>query len=211
MSFIGFLKGLFRSKPQSENIVETSANAVVIADEPVSESEFSETDLVFRLAKKTDLDFICSLITSEAKKGHFSSQFLYADAVYGLRAQILSTIANSKMPVNKGRFKVAKLHVLATKTNPIGFMWITKSKYENINGWELYMCALQPSAREKGLGRLIVKNSLNVINGNKPVFARLYPKSLVMKNILELLGFHSRKTKASTLLYVSYKRREEID
>lgn len=211
MGFICFLKGLFRSKPQSENIVETGANAVLIADKPVSESEFSGTDLVFRLAKKTDLHFIFSLIISEAKNGHFSSQFLYAGAVDGLREQILSTIVNSKMPVNKGKFKVAKLHVLATKTNPIGFMWITKSKYEHINGWELYMCALQPSAREKGLGRLIVKHSLNVINGNKPVFVRLYPKSLVMKNILESLGFHSRKTKASTLLYVSYKRREEID
>ena len=139
---------------------------------------------MLRHANINDLDFIYRTIIEESKHGHFDKELQSPLAAKGLHLE-LSLILKKRTRVNGF---TAYAIIYEHNRSPVGFTIISAIK--NNQGNELWMAAIKPKLRGKGLGTKMMKSILKQFYGRKQLIAaRCAPESQTMFNILSKNGF----------------------
>jgi ribosomal protein S18 acetylase RimI-like enzyme len=156
----------------------------------------------FQLATLYDTDTIFRSILEESHAGHFSSNYIPPMAHPGLKHQLIQGVRNGTFPSNSKSCEAA-IFVFIEKDKAIAFSWaIQRTK----NEVELYLIAVSPDHRRRGIGTLMVEHSIKHFTPGTTFIVRLYKKSTSMLKIVKTFGFtiaKSRGHQTTTLSYTS--------
>ena len=138
-----------------------------------------------RNANIHDLNFIYDLIMDGAKHGYFNRQYQTTiGASNGLKVELESILKNKKKYDGQTAYGVIFEH----NGSPAGF--VIMSAVENNKGNELWMAAVTPRLRGKGIGKKMIQGITQQFSGkNLMLMARCAPESETMFQLLLKSGF----------------------
>jgi GNAT superfamily N-acetyltransferase len=158
-----------------------------------------------RLAVQADFKFIFGLCVKEAQAGHFNPTYAIPmpQIQGGLMRQIACAINDAPYPMEPGNKRNgvgAKILVLMLGDNRVGFVLLLEdlpgSWHSNV---ELHLFAIANEYRRQGLGACFVNYTLESLKTQKLIYARCYPKSTTMIEILEKEGFVKVRSKGQSV------------
>lgn len=130
-----------------------------------------------------DSEFICDLILSEAKAGHFVKELL--DPV---QSTFLSVDTNRIIQENKrSNGESARALIWEENRIPIGFMIL--SSVQEGQGTELWMMAMSKEHRSMGKGKKFIDEVLSYFPSTQAIGARCFAASDAMCHILTTRNF----------------------
>lgn len=158
-----------------------------------------------RLAVETDQEFIFDLCVKEAQAGHFNPTYAITmpQIQGGLMMQIACAIGDAPYPMGPGNIRNgvgAKILVLMLNEIRLGFILLLEdlpgSWHANV---ELHLFAIASEFRRQGLGACFVNYALGSLKTQKLIYARCYPKSTTMIDILKKEGFVEARSKGQSV------------
>lgn len=155
----------------------------------------------FQEASLEDEDFIFEQIQAEAQAGHFNKDYLLPQTHPGLRIQLKSSIQQHSCPSHRPGFRSSRLFVHLLNHAPVGFSWAWEG--QKPGSWELYLLAVDPSHRKKGLGKSLLDGTINMFPSKTNFEARPYKSSTAMRRMLESVGFEFNRKDRKLMEYVS--------
>lgn len=153
-------------------------------------------------AELSDIAFIFDSIQREANAGHFNSDLLLPIAHPGLYKQISDSIATGYSPTSTGRVP-SWFYVSFDAGVKMGFYWLIE---ERTNLFELYMVAVEPGFRKRGIGKSILEHVNKRIPSGAKLKARLYRPSSIMLKMLVADGFSRDAKRGKSTIHISKKR-----
>ncbi|MCG5501876.1 GNAT family N-acetyltransferase [Ectothiorhodospira lacustris] len=152
-------------------------------------------------AELADIKFIFDSIQREANAGHFNSDLLFPIAHPGLYKQIFDSITTGCSPTSSGQVP-SWFYVSFDAGVRAGFYWLIE---ERSNLFELYMVAVEPSFRNRGIGKSILEHVNDRIPIGAKIKARLYRPSAIMLKMLVADGFARDVKQGKAIIHVSKK------
>ncbi|MBI3713341.1 MAG: GNAT family N-acetyltransferase [Burkholderiales bacterium] len=155
----------------------------------------------FQEASSEDAQFIFDSILSEISNGHFSSNYLLPLAQRGLIHQIETSIQSRHSITHRGKCE-SIIYIFLSGNCPIGFSWVVET--EKTGERELYMLAVSPNHRNKGIGKALILHTIAQFPSKTKFFARLYFSSLIMLRTLRAMGFKRGIKQGKKTVWLSY-------
>ncbi len=153
-------------------------------------------------ATPSDTPFIFESVLTEASSGHFTSDYLLPISHRGLMHQIQSSITQRKCPTHRNTSSESSIYVFLDSNCPVGFSWVVET--EKIGEKEIYLLAVLPSHRKKGIGRALVFETISQYPPKTKFIARLYPASQTMLLMLIAMGFKRAPNRGKSTVCLSY-------
>lgn len=153
-------------------------------------------------ASLSDTQFIFESVLVGASRGYFNSAYLLPGARRGLVHQIRASINHRECPTHRGSNSESTIHVFVEANAPIGFMWVLAT--ENEGERELYLVAVSPGHRSKGIGKRLVSETISRFPSKTKFVSRLSQGSRAMLNLLTAMGFEETSSPGANTMSVSY-------
>jgi len=163
------------------------------------------------IATVEEFDFIIGRCTAEAQDGHFSDVFGTSDPDIqeGLRYQMACAVNDMPYPFEPGNPRHgtgAKMLLIEQGEERVGFVLLL----EDMPGsWhqkmEIHLVSILPNVRGTGIGKQLV-NDIPSMTKAKEIYARCYPQSVAMMNILKRAGFKATKVSQQGTTTLTLKR-----
>lgn len=149
-------------------------------------------DIEFRIASARigDIAPIFNLIQQGVLEGVFNPRYVEPRYQAGLGIQLFSACLFGKFRLPNGVRHRTSLLALRTLQGTAGFVWLVHDLPQP-GASEIYMCALDPSLRGQGYGRLLLKSALDTLPNERTVQAECLPGAQAMQSLLQTVGFVS--------------------
>jgi RimJ/RimL family protein N-acetyltransferase len=142
----------------------------------------------------SDVAPVFNLIQHGSAQGNFSDLYCQPAYMAGLGIQLF-TLLFGCIRLPDRRWYRARARVLRVDGTFGGFI-IFRHDAPAMHSTEIYMCAVTPAHREKGLGTWMLKTALSDIPAGHRVYAQCLPRSDHMKALLRKLGFGQENSRA---------------
>lgn len=158
-----------------------------------------------------EFDFIIGRCTAEAQDGHFSEMFSTADAdiLDGLKHQMACAVNDLPYPFEPGNPRHgtgAKMLLIEKGNERVGFVLLLEDMPGSWNQKvEIHLVSILPSFRRMGIGKQLVSD-ITKITPAKEIYARCYPQSVAMMQILKSSGFQATKISYQGTTTLTLKR-----
>ena len=154
-----------------------------------------------RPATEQDLDFIMEEVVEGAKRGHYAASLLDPDQARGFRDQLRNVIRNSVMVrwSDRGAEEIgAKLWVYGCdRDDQVGYLLVSEKVADSFaTDIELYKAGVRADRRTEGHGRRIVQLFAAFSPKSVKLYARCFPPSEGMFQLLKEVGFTHFNTTA---------------
>ncbi|RUO25165.1 GNAT family N-acetyltransferase [Aliidiomarina sanyensis] len=169
-------------------------------EERVDGSGFGVSKTGLYPAELADIDFIFDSIQRGAHEGYFSSDLLFPIIQLGLHKQISDSITTGYSPTHRGCQVPSWFYVSFDAGERTAFYWLTEEK---TNLFELYKVAVEPSFRNMGIGKSILRHVNDRIPSGSKIKARLYRSSTIMLKMLVADGFTRDLKQGKTTIHLS--------
>lgn len=153
-------------------------------------------------ARLCDTQYIFESVLVGASRGYFNSAYLLPGARRGLVHQIRASINHRECPTHRGSISESTIHVFVEANAPIGFIWILAT--ENEGERELYLVAVSPGHRSKGIGKRLVSETISRFPSKTKFVSRLDRGSQAMLRVLISMGFKETSSPGARTLSVSW-------
>jgi len=156
----------------------------------------------FQPASLLDAQFILDSILAEASCGHFSSDYLLPISHSGLVHQIQSSITQRICPTHRNSLSKSAIYIFLDSNCPVGFSWVVET--EKSGEKELYLLAVLPKHRKKGIGKILISETISQYPPKTKFIARLFPASQMMLRMLIAMGFKRAPNRGKSTVCLSY-------
>lgn len=156
----------------------------------------------FQPASLLDAQFIFDSILAEASCGHFSSDYLLPISHGGLVHQIQSSITQHICPTHRNSLSKSAIYIFLDSNCPAGFSWVVET--EKCGEKELYLLAVLPNHRKKGIGKILIAETISQYPSKTKFIARLYQTSQSMLRMLVAMGFKRIPNRCKSTVCLSY-------
>ena len=145
-----------------------------------------------REAQLDDLDFVMSEIVEGTKKGHYIEtilEFQQQLAMRNMLSQVIENLCLVRLSKLGQETIFARLFIYGSPNeDKVGYLLVS-DKSEYCNDIEIYQAGIKESHYGKGHGLNLIDNFLSIAPKDRSFFARCYPASEAMFNILLKHGF----------------------
>lgn len=158
-----------------------------------------------------EFDFIIGRCIAEAHDGHFSEMFSTADEdiLDGLKHQMACAVNDLPYPFEPGNPRHgtgAKMLLIEQGEERVGFVLLLEHMPGSWNQkMEIHLVSILPTFRRTGIGKQLVSDILTMTRA-KEIYARCYPKSVAMMQILKNSGFKTTKVSQQGTTTLTLKR-----
>lgn len=165
--------------------------------------------VLIRQANHDDLDFIIDLIEMDSNDQHYHAIYCKKSHLKEFKCALRDVIEIGSMARmgNNGVEAIGSfLHVIYLESGErVGFTLLSeKNAGSTSTELELYMISIAPNHRHKGCGKLIVDYILEDLPHGTYLYARCYPASVHMYNLLLNRGFKQIGVTASGTRELEY-------
>ncbi|EKO3881820.1 hypothetical protein P0F40_003622, partial [Vibrio metschnikovii] len=162
-----------------------------------------------REAQHDDLDFVMGEIIEGTKKGHYIETILEPQQQTAMRRMLANVIENRCLVrlSHLGQEEIfARLFIYGSpKEDRVGYLLVS-DKSQVCNDLEIYQAGVKETHLGQGHGRNLIDNFLYISPKDRNVFARCYPASKEMFNILIKYGFEHSGTSRSGIRELRLKK-----